>query len=368
MKHIYKICLSLGALLVVLIFSNASTGPGFNFNTGYTGASFDNNLYCSNCHSGGNFTPSVTLQLLSGATPVTNYTPGSAYTLSINVSSSTGVTPGTAYGFQVVAVRTFNDNNAGTWGSLSSTNYHSVVINGRTYVEHSSPLSSGSISIPWTAPGPGNGSVIFYAAGNVVDGMGGTTDDNATTNTLTIPVNPLPAIWLSFEGKMEKDKVRLEWVTTNEIENGFFILEKSTDGKQYAELARLAARQTTELQNSYTYEDVDAKTTNFYRIKHRDVSGTESTFKTIQINKTGSAAGITYIKEGQVIILLSGAKQQNAVTSIFALDGRLVSSRSVQLEEGSNKIILEKPTTFGIYLINIKNGSETIYTDKFLSE
>ena len=114
MKQLYKVLTgAVSAFLFIILFTNASTGPGANFATGYTGAPFDAG-YCNNCHGGGNFTPQVSLQLLDQASqPVTTYVAGVSYTLNINVSTSTGLTPNTRYGFQVVAVRGAGNVNAG---------------------------------------------------------------------------------------------------------------------------------------------------------------------------------------------------------------------------------------------------------------
>jgi len=368
MKHLYKLCFSLSAVFIVLFFSNASTGPGLNFNTGYTGASFDNNSYCSNCHSGGSFTPAVSIQLRNGLTPVTNYAPNTSYTVHIDVTSSTGVTPATAYGFQVVAVRSSNNNNAGTWGSLTATDYHSVSISGRNYVEHNNPLVTGSIDIPWTSPGPGNGSVVFYAAGNVVDGMGGTSDDNATTNTLTIPVDPLPATWISFDGRVENSEVRLEWATTREMNKGVFILEKSADGSSFAEFAKVNAKDIDASRIDYQYADAAPGEASFYKIKFRDYSGKESTFKTIQLKSISKPTGIVYVSNGKVIVKMSSLEAQQAETIIRTLDGRVVSKTTTSLQSGINTIQIDRPAISGIYLITVHTGSKMVFSDKFLAE
>jgi len=367
MKHLYKVCLASAVVFVGLLFINASTGPGQNFGNGYTNAPFDGG-YCNGCHGGGTFTPSVSIQLMNGTTPVSNYIPGSGYTLHISVSSSTGVTPNTAYGFQVVGVRSSNNLNAGSWGSLALTDYHSVAINGRTYVEHNMPLSSGSIDIPWTAPGGGNGPVTFYAAGNVVNQDGSSAGDNPTATSYTVPVNPLAATWVSFEGKYEPGKVMLQWMTTSETNAGTFILDKSSDGRSYSEIYRVNAQKSDATQVSYHYTDLKPSPSNYYRIRYVDLKGVEDVFKTIQVRSSPENKATLRMKDDCIIVNIYSEVMQTAEAVVFSINGKMEDAEVFNLQSGNNSLKLNRPSPAGLYLIHIRSGNTLLYSGKIMVE
>lgn len=175
----------------VIILSNAagtvSAGRG-----GRTGASFDTSS-CSGCHSGGSFTGAgITVQLLSGGSPVTSYIPGASYTLQVKVTRTGISTAGYYYGYQTVCVKTSDNSDVAGWGTIPGGS-HSATWNARTYIEQSATihtLTPAAINVPWTAPASGTGSVVFYAAGCLVNHDLATTGDEGVTTSLTITESP----------------------------------------------------------------------------------------------------------------------------------------------------------------------------------
>ena len=177
------------AVLAFAAFATMSNSGGTiaGGHGGRTGASFDTSN-CSSCHSGGTSVPSVTVQLLSGTTPVTTYIPGASYTVKIKVAAAGISSLGYHYGFQAVCVQSSTNNNINDWGTLPAIAQNETW-NGRNYIEQNATVTSvayPTISIPWTAPASGTGDVIFYAAGCVVNNDHLPTGDQGATGTLTI--------------------------------------------------------------------------------------------------------------------------------------------------------------------------------------
>ena len=370
MKHLYKICLGLTAICIILVFGNAANGPGNSFGIGRTGAPFDNNgAFCNDCHSGGNFTPSVLIQLRNiSNNPVTNYFPGSSYILHIEVSSSTGVTSNTRYGFQVVG--TFgapNYDSAGTWGMIP-TIYHVVPLSNRDYVEHDDRLVSGIIDLPWTAPVAGGGAVTFYAAGNVVDFSMDPTGDNPAINSLIVPQDPLAISWLYFRGKEKSGNVLLEWATTSEINSGEFTIEKSSDGINFEAITTVNALTSSEAEHYYSFVDLIPYSNSYYRIRFDDIKGEVSIYKTIKVETKARNNVAVFVKGNELNVLCD--LQQNEMSNVVmtGLDGRVVISKQIQLFAGGNAFQLEKPKQPGIYVLSVSTKSERIFSERILIE
>lgn len=190
MRYFNKTNIALSLVVVMAYLSMYNTSGSYASNGGRTNAPFDNGTCStgSSCHaSAGSFTPSITLTLLSGSTPVTSYSSNTSYTLRISISSSTGVTSNTRYGFQAVCVQSSTNNGINSnWGTMPSNTKKNTVINSRTYISHSYYLTSGTVDVPWTSPATSTGNITFYAAGLVANKNNQQTGDNAATTYLTI--------------------------------------------------------------------------------------------------------------------------------------------------------------------------------------
>lgn len=174
-----------GITFCAFLFTNNSSGPANAQRTDRTGSPLSPGT-CgrSGCHSGGNFSPSMTAELLKDGVAVTAYEPGEDYTLRISIAASG--TP-TRYGFQTVALMGTNDENAGEFDS-APIGFSKVTLSNRVYVEHNSPRTNDFLEIKWEAPAAGSGDVRFYAAGIAANGNGSTSGDGtaALADPLTI--------------------------------------------------------------------------------------------------------------------------------------------------------------------------------------
>lgn len=171
------------------IFASNSNGRATVANSGNTGAPGENT--CGQCHSGGNYNASVTVQMFAiGATvPTTQFFPGNTYTVKVTVNNSMGSPFG--YGFQFTALTAGENAPLSGYSSLASNVKQKTItiqnaFNGRTYLEHNGVTSNNVFQFNWTAPQTLNEAVTFYASGNVVNGTGSTSGDATNSTSLTI--------------------------------------------------------------------------------------------------------------------------------------------------------------------------------------
>lgn len=149
-----------------------------------TGAPFNDNLTCGECHSGGTYGGSITTQMLdAGNVPVTSYVPGQTYTFKITLIPATG-TPGID-GFQTSCAKVTGLTDISTWGSLPLAAI-SKFSKRHTYVEHTNKFLTNTVSIPWVGPPAGTGSVIFYTAGVLTNKDLLPTGDDAVNNSMIL--------------------------------------------------------------------------------------------------------------------------------------------------------------------------------------
>lgn len=186
------------ACFAVAMFTSYKDGPALN-NRAVTGAPFNGNKTCTQCHSGGSFGATLITRLYkSDSTTVTSYTPNQQYYFVLVFRNTTG---DPLHGFQTTcATASPADVNINRWTGAPGLppNTANRVLSARNYVEHTTPLSPDTLIIPWKAPAAGTGTVVFYTAANFVNGNNRTSGDQVVKTTLSVPEavagNALPVI------------------------------------------------------------------------------------------------------------------------------------------------------------------------------
>ena len=191
MKKKFILIPFLGAFLYVLL-SSYSEGPAITAGIEGTGATGSAGCSCHNASSSSS--TSVSIQLLSGSTPVTTYVPGNTYTIQITGTQTSSSLTLPRFGFQLMVVKSSGAGSSsavstGTFGSAPSGT-HTYSIGGRSIFEQYNGGAGAAItattgsggsgttyveSISWTAPSAGTGSVVIYGVVNAVNYNG--TDD-----------------------------------------------------------------------------------------------------------------------------------------------------------------------------------------------
>ncbi|RZK76466.1 MAG: hypothetical protein EOO92_14530, partial [Pedobacter sp.] len=103
------------------------------------------------------------------------------------------------------------------------------------------------------------------------------TPQNAYTGKgsyLLTKLTVLPVGLISFEAKKEAAGVRLNWTTSQELNNQRFIVERSTDGKLFTEFQSIQGKGTFVGNSSYAILDRNPSNgVNYYRLSQQDFNG-----------------------------------------------------------------------------------------------
>ncbi len=206
-----SIILPLVGLFLYVTLSSYWYGPAYGGSINGTGAT--GGTTCGGgCHgSVASSSTTVTIQLLSGTTPVTSYIPGNAYTLKISgVNTSSSTLP--YYGFQACIVKasgagTGSALNAGTFGTApGGTHVQSGTVS--VFEHYNAGFGDGSIiattgtggtgttyvqSIPWTAPSAGTGSVVLYGVINAINHNSSADAGDFWNNATPVTICEAPA-------------------------------------------------------------------------------------------------------------------------------------------------------------------------------
>ncbi|MFZ1784952.1 MAG: S8 family serine peptidase [Ferruginibacter sp.] len=172
-------------------------------------------------------------------------------------------------------------------------------------------------------------------------------------------INPLPVSLLSFEAVKQNKKVLLQWITENELNADIYIVERSTDGINYAGIGTVNAYNTNN-RSSYNFTDLlPIPGLNFYRLKMMDKNATFSYSPVRKIDFISTADDFTVypnpVKDGRLTIASSG-NINNAV--LYDAAGRMI--KTFRLSGRSNTLDLSgvSPGTYQLRMFT-ENAIQT---------
>lgn len=132
------------------------------------------------------------------------------------------------------------------------------------------------------------------------DNVGNIQQKDSVADITVVLGKALPLTLLSFTAVKEGTKVKLLWVTTNEINTAYFNAEKSLDGIAFNSIASVPANNQIAQTSTYTTFDLNPQNGyNYYRLKIHDLNGSF---------KYSSTARLYYGKNGSVSLAPNPAK------------------------------------------------------------
>ncbi|MEQ8357969.1 MAG: T9SS type A sorting domain-containing protein [Cytophagales bacterium] len=112
--------------------------------------------------------------------------------------------------------------------------------------------------------------------------------DYFTLGTINNTRSPLPIELLNFEASIENENVVLNWVTTREVNNDFYTIERSENSFSWEEIGNTPADLSESELKEYFYLDQNPYIgINYYRLKQTDLDGkfTYSKIRFVNFNK-----------------------------------------------------------------------------------
>ncbi|MGC4034494.1 MAG: T9SS type A sorting domain-containing protein [Chitinophagaceae bacterium] len=281
----------------------------------------------------------------------------------------TGWTTGQA-GAYLIAPTNLTDGGAVTdAGPPNPTTWRKIL--GQTS-EHDGPSSDANVT--YTSQfGPVN--TIRFRAGYIfVKGNGGNINNQVAreygiefgcfdlTNNILLPVK-----LENFSGVYNSDKVKLNWVTSSEIDFSRFEVERSLNGTDYKEAGIVFANGSSTSTSKYEFPD-DVSSLNspivYYRLKMVNDNETFSYSSVVIIRKeTNASAGVSVFpnpSSGNTVQLrISSQSADIAEISVFDLNGKMLNRQLQPVSIGNNSITVKLPIAQnGVYTMRISSGDK----------
>src|SRR5688572_21858913 len=190
------------------------------------------------------------------------------------------------------------------------------------------------------------------------------------------PIIPLPVELTTFTGSPSSGGISLNWTTASEKNNDRFEVERSADGRNFEKIGMVKGNGSTS--SSHTYKYLDGNITGnllYYRLKQIDLDGTHAYSKVISVKTDGSrteALTVTMApnpcQNQDCSVMLRGLDTEKTVTvTLQDLTGRTVLSKELPRNQAS--FTLPKTDSgSGIYILSVKNGSNTAHQKVILQQ
>lgn len=106
----------------------------------------------------------------------------------------------------------------------------------------------------------------------------------------TISAVILPITLMSFDAKYEDSEVLIKWKTATEINNDYFVVERSADGQNWEQVARRDAAGNSLVELEYEeWDKYPLAEVSYYRLKQTDFDGNYTYSSIVAVNVEGKA-------------------------------------------------------------------------------
>jgi hypothetical protein len=184
----------------------------------------------------------------------------------------------------------------------------------------------------------------------------------------------LPVTFTAFDARQAGTGVAINWSVTNISNHDYFSVERSVDGRQFAEIARNNDNISGATQQlfSVTDNDLPVVTTLYYRIKQCDTDGS-CVYTEVKAVKISNRNQITLIYpqpvNDRLNIVYNSFTEGTATITITDINGMKVMQENRNLLKGTQSIILNTARlSGGIYMVAITDEHSQKTTHKFIKQ
>jgi len=197
----------------------------------------------------------------------------------------------------------------------------------------------------------------------LVDGGGSFEGTKLTFDIAVSTTQPLPITLVDFSGTWNGSENIIKWETASEINNDFFTLERTFDGTNYEEVAKVNAIKDRQ-NNSYSFIDQFAySNTAYYRLKQTDIDGQSTYSKLIEITHNDAATTPVIISpnpaNGNFVNVHFNTRTEGLATmNIYSITGQLLLETQMLGQKGNNNVELKiTDLAKGIYFLTFLNDN-----------
>lgn len=205
----------------------------------------------------------------------------------------------------------------------------------------------------------------FYAQGEAIAGVDGDFNEMLRPNPPHIGASdngdtPLPVELISFTANKKAEYVELNWITATEINNDYFVVQKSTNGIDFQDYTFVSGCGNSTAVIAYNSIDYSPyKGVNYYRLKQVDFNGQYdySSVVSVNINKdSNQEEPLIFSNSGQIFIQYHSETSERIEIQLYNIAGQMCYNKPIDVNNGYNS-----------YQISINNLSKGTYVIRLVN-
>ncbi|MBN8696291.1 MAG: DUF2341 domain-containing protein [Bacteroidetes bacterium] len=223
-------------------------------------------------------------------------------------------------------------------------------------------------------PGTASGTCSGTGSGTVLSNAAITAFSPFTFGSKSSSVNPLPIELLTFEAIQEEEKVNVKWITASEINNDYFVVDKTKDFIHFETVSTLdgAGNSVTPV-NYQLYDLAPYNGLSYYRLKQVDFNGDHVYYPYVAVDykSLNEFSFDLYPNPGSadnINLLLNSEKDKEVLVVLFDVNGKEVYSKVLLTStDGENVYAIDPSSKIspGVYLVTA-TSNQNIYSKRLI--
>ena len=160
--------------------------------------------------------------------------------------------------------------------------------------------------------------------------------------------------------KTDDNFVKINWQTASEQSNDFFTIERSDNGINWSELAKIDGQGNSDLPFEYHYvDDLPLTGTSYYRLKQTDFDGsfTYSTIESIRLTTDYESQIFIHPNPASHELIISGDKREWTDLDLINANGQSVFNQINVLEISTTRVKIDiSSLTPGLYFVRTRSN------------
>lgn len=171
----------------------------------------------------------------------------------------------------------------------------------------------------------------------------------------------LPVDLVRFDATLQNGgKVDLSWSTASETDNNYFIIDRSSDGKDFNRLAKIYS-QGSGASDYFSTDKNPFAGNNYYRLKQVDKDGTEKELGVKVVNVALKNTGLSIypnpVKGNSFTLKLPENTEEIINLEVLTLNGSSIFKHKYKKTGNHLEVNLEQKISAGIYVLRVNNQS-----------
>jgi trimeric autotransporter adhesin len=215
----------------------------------------------------------------------------------------------------------------------------------------------------------GTGGVVFFPTGfgsisgdrfiDVTNITGGFSSFYLHGGSTPIPVN-LVDFKVQRSGKVNN----VSWSTTQEVNTSHFVIERSNDGRNFAEIGRVTANGNSNALLNYGFVDNNpVKGINYYRLRvvDRDNTAKLSAIRSVRNEGIADVAVFPNPVTDLMTVTIDADKAETGAMVITDITGKIVFNKTITVAQGNNRLPVNTASlASGAYIIKVQLSNDIV--------